>query len=87
VGNVQKHILSYGAALKRITILRNFINPEMFSSKSWLQNLCHGLIFQQARHSGVVRVWAASSDPWVCSPMPIKTHIAQSLALKALYIY
>jgi len=48
VGNVRKHILSYGAALKRITILRSFINQEMFSSKSWPQNLHHGLIFKQA---------------------------------------
>jgi len=49
--------------LKRITILKIFIIPEMFGSKSWPQNLFHGLIFKQAGHSVVVRVWAASGGP------------------------
>jgi len=51
--------------LKQITFLRIFINQEMFRSKSWPQNLYHGLIFKQAgnihQRTFCTKIWSVNA--------------------------
>jgi len=45
--------------------MRIFINQEMFSSKSWPQNLYHGLILKQAgnmhQHKFCTKIWTVNA--------------------------